>query len=458
MPAAVAAAPKVVRAGRVPAVDRKYYEDKIEIVDKEIKDLMAKTQALTKTISAKSTGKEEFYAQKDAKKAEIDAVQAKLNELEKRRNAIQEQIKKIQQDDKDSRTEVQKMQKTIGYQSEEHIDREIADIEYQMHTESLTLKREKELILKISQLKQVKPQLNKLSKMKDGQTGVAGGDSVGALKLQLAEIQKDIAALRDEKQKHSAALGKILDARKKSMVGVTQYFDERDQISATIKTKLAEIKALKDERSEKIRAFNAQMATQKELWADRDKVIKAAKDAEREVRKRESDLNQDNVAPFEKELDLIENMVKYCEKLAGKNSASSTSVAAPSVASLEGTNVLVSKKDREAVYFSAPTTKKAAAKTVSAPTETKAITHSLETLGLFSDVKVSPPTSVKDIPATIEALHKKTADFKAKQVKETADRKSKRVEREAALLAAVAALEVAAEEAKKYNFGKDETE
>lgn len=458
MPAAVAAVPKTSRAPRVAAVDRKYYEDKIEVIDNEIKELKVKTQALSKTIASKSTGKEEFYTQKDAIKAEVDAAQRKIDEQEKKRNAIQEQIKKIQQNDKDSRTEVQKMQKTIGFQSEEQIDKEIADIEYQMHTESLTLKREKELMLKISSLKQVKPQLNKLAKMKDSQTG-GSGDSVGSLKVQLAEVQKDLAAARDERQKHSAALGKVLDARKKSMVGVTQYFEERDKLNEEIKTKIGEIKALKDERSDKIKAFNAHIASQKEAWAERDKTVKAAKDAEREMRKREADLDKDNVAPFQQELDLIENMVRYCHKLqpvASDSGAVSKSV----VASLEGTSVLVSKKEREAVYFSAPAGKKtsAASSTKNAPSADKPITHSIETLGLFSDVKVAPPTCLKDIPATLESLKKKTEELKNKQVKEAADRKAKRADREAALKDAMAAYEKAAEEAKKFQTAKDKDE
>ena len=449
MPAAVTAAPKPTRVQRVQPVDRKYYEQKIDELDSEIKELKKKTDALTKEISSKSEGKDNFYAQKDAIKADVDAAQNKLNELEKKRNHIQEQIKKIQQADKDSRTEMQKMQKDIGFQSEEQIDKQIADIEYQMHTESLTLKREKELMLKIAQLKQVKPQLNKLSKMRDSQSSGTTGETVGSLKVQLAEVQKQLAAAKEERQKHSAILGKLLDARKKSMSGVSHVFEERDKLNAEIKKKLTAIKALKDERSEKIKAFNEYMTSQKEIREERFKADKAAKDAEREVRKREIDLEKDKLTPFQQELDLIENMVKYCQKLQPVASASGPSTKAP-VAAIEGTEVLVSKKDREEVFFVAPS-KKAAKKEVSsaAPTD-KPITHSLETIGLFAQIKVSPPTTVKDIPAVIENLHKKTEEFKVKQVKEAEDRKAKRSEREAALKEAMAAYEKAAAEAKKF--------
>jgi uncharacterized coiled-coil DUF342 family protein len=451
MPAAVAAAPKPSRVQKVAPVDRKYYENKIDELDSEIKELKKKSEALSKEISSKSEGKDNFYAQKDAIKGSLDAAQNKLNELEKKRNNVQEQIKKIQQADKDSRTEMQKMQKDIGFQSEEQIDKQIADIEYQMHTESLTLKREKELMIKISQLKQVKPQLNKLMKMKDSQSSGTTGETVGSLKVQLAEIQKELAVAKDERQKHSAALGKLLDARKKSMSGVSHIFDEREKISGEIKKKLGEIKALKDERSEKIKAFNEYMANQKEARAEREKAEKAAKDAEREVRKRELDLDLDKVAPFQKELDLIENMIKHCQKLQPNVAESGPATKAP-IASIEGTAVLVSKKERDEVFFVAPSKKAGAKKEAASGTVSaeKPLTHSLETLSLFAEIKVTPPTAGKDIPAVIEQLHKKTEEFKVKQAKETEDRKSKRAEREAALKEAVAAYEKAAAEAKKF--------
>ena len=448
MTAAVSVAPKQSRGQKVAPVDRKYYEEQIDALDAEIKEIRKRTESINKEISAKSEGKEDFFAQKDAVKALLDAAQNKWNELEKKRNAVQEQIKKIQQADKESRTEVQKMQKDIGFQSEEQIDKQIAEIEYQMHTESLTLKREKELMGKISQLKQVKPQLNKLNKMKDSQAGGAG-ETVGSLKVQLAEIQKEISAARDEKQKHSTAFGKLLDARKKAMSGVSHIVDEREKLNLEVKKKLSAIKALKDERSEKFKAFNEYIASQREARAEREKTEKAAKDAEREMKKRESDLEKDKLMPFQQELDLIENMVKYCFKLQPVVAAGPVEPKAP-LAEIEGTAVLISKNEREEVFFCAPKVKKSANTKKESSSLEKPITHSLETLGLFASVKVTPPTSIKDVESVLAQLTKKTEEFKTKQAKEIEDRKAKRTEREAALKEAVAAYEIAAAEAKKF--------
>ena len=114
---------------------------------------------------------------------------------------------------------------------------------------------------------------------------------------------------------------------------------------------------------------------------------------------------------------------------------------------LEGTDVLVSKKDRAEVFFMAPTATGKKAAVTKATSAEKPITHSLETLGLFAPVKVSPPTSAKDVPSVLESLKKKTAEFVAKQVKEAEERKA---EREAAYKEAVEAYEKAAAEAQKF--------
>jgi uncharacterized coiled-coil DUF342 family protein len=448
MTAAEATAPKGARVAKATPVDRKFYEDKIQEIDDEIKGLKTKVQSLNKTISSQTTGKEEFYTQRDAIKAELDVAQRKIDECEKKRNQIGDQIKKLLDTEKESRTEVQKMQKSIGFQSEEQIDREIAEIEYQMHTESLTLKREKELMTKVSQLKQVKPQLNKLSKMKDGQPGASSVQTVGSLKAQQAEIQKELAAARAEKQKHSAAFGKILEARKKAMGGVSQYVDEREKLQKEIGAKIAEIKALKDERSQKIAAFNAYLSSQREVRAEREKIEKVAKDAEREMKKKQSDLQKDSLIPFKAELDLIDNMIRYCEKLQPTAATEEAAPRAP-VTALEGTDVLVSKKERDAVYFVAPTSVKKNQNAKKESSTEKPITHSIETLGLFAEVKVTPPTSVKDVPATVEQLKAKIEEFKGKQTQEIEDRKTRRAEREAAFQAAAEAFEKASAEAKK---------
>jgi hypothetical protein len=117
---------------------------------------------------------------------------------------------------------------------------------------------------------------------------------------------------------------------------------------------------------------------------------------------------------------------------------------------------LVSKKDREEFYFVAPTSVKKSSTKKEFPSTEKPITHSLETLSLFADVKVTPPAAIKDIETTLKQLEAKISELKDLQVKEIASRKEKRSEREAALAKAVEAYEKAASEAKKLSPREEE--
>jgi len=102
------------------------------------------------------------------------------------------------------------------------------------------------------------------------------------------------------------------------------------------------------------------------------------------------------------------------------------------VTALPGTSkILVNKADREEVFFFAPT--KVNKKTTQKSTEAKNFTHTLDTIGLFAALKLSAPSSVKDIEPTISSLEHKIADLKKKQVEVIAERKAKRSEKEAAL-------------------------
>jgi hypothetical protein len=117
---------------------------------------------------------------------------------------------------------------------------------------------------------------------------------------------------------------------------------------------------------------------------------------------------------------------------------------------VEGTTVLLSKKDRDDDFFIAPTKKKAqkgAAKKDgdSAAGETKALKHDLRTLTHFEKIKVSVPMAVKDLPATIENLEKKLQKLKADQLETLAQRKAQRADKEKALEEAAERARVAAE-------------
>jgi len=410
-------------------------------INEEITVLKNKLQTLTKQIAEKSGGKDEFFRERDLIKGQIDEVQRQLTELDTGKQKLNDQIKNKLQEGRDMLQEINTMKKKIGFQSEEEIDKEISEIEFQMHTETLSLKREKELMAKISQLKQVKPQLSKFKSLKQG-TGTS--DTVGPLRGDLSEIQRKTADLREEKRKLQAQYTKIVEARKKSMGGVSHLFDEKTELSEQIKAKIDEVKAIREEKNVKMREFSDFIKVQKESRAERDKAEKIARDAENEKKRLETELAKDSELPFLAEIELCENTIKYCQSFLPSTDKVEEKKA-PEVKAINGTT-FVQGKERE-VHVSGGKSK--GKPSGSSANKINKITHTLDTIGLFVQLKVEAPTGVKDIPSTVESLKTKLEEFKKKQVKEIADRKNKRGERELAFEAAAKAAEHARVEADK---------
>jgi uncharacterized coiled-coil DUF342 family protein len=431
-------APKASFAPRIPGVDKKAYDDKIEALEAQLKALQAKQTGVNKTVSEKTGGKEEFMRQRDLAKAVVDEASKVVEQLEAAKNKTQETMNTKVKSGQEQHAELNAMTKHIGFKSEKEINEKIARIEYQMQTETLDLKRERDLIVELSKLKQLKPQLLKLKNLK---TGASVDDSVGSLRAELSDVQKKLSDARDEKRKASNALGKIIEARKKAMEGVSDLVGERDDLWQNIKKIQTELKAIKDEKFSKIREFQVQLAKAKIDRADREKIEKAYKDAESTRRRLEDELVNADVLPFSDQVELAENTVKYCAKLVPEVKVEEEKKVFEVKEMADVSKVFMSKSERAETFFVVP--KKVKSVVAAKSVEVKSFTHSLDTLGLFATLKIDAPAGPKDVEKTVAALKTKIADLKKKQLDVVADRKAKRSEKEAALAEATKVAEAA---------------
>merc|ERR1712113_794930 len=125
------------------------------------------------------------------------------------------------------KTELQKMQKSIGYGSEVEIDQRIATIEFKLNTESISLKEEKKYLLELQELKRNRPKVSKVNKMEDDLTAFREGTSHADMKATIQEINAAMAKHREEKKVIQEKLGKIREARDAKLGDVPQWFEER---------------------------------------------------------------------------------------------------------------------------------------------------------------------------------------------------------------------------------------
>jgi len=414
---------------KVPQPDRTALDANNEKTQTAINALQEKLKAINDQVNAKSAGKEEHFKARDEIRQKLDEYQGKIDELEKKRTSLMGGIQAKQKESRDKRQELNDMKKKLGFDSEEEIEKKIREIEVEMMTGSMTLKKEKELMAKMTELRKSKPMVTKYQQMENNM-GPSG--EVGSMKDNITDLQKQLQELREAKKLQSQAYSKLMEARQKVMGDVPGLFEEREKINAQIREKITVRNAERDEFRKQERAFNAYLAEVRELRGKRAKLEREARNEEWEARrKEEKEQEGPPPLPFAEDLQYLENIMKYLQqhmpKEAEKEEEKKAVVPTDAAA---GHMVLMSKGDREEEFFYAPTKKKQLKKKGGDGKKAKPIVHSMEALSFFDKYKLPTPADSAAVPATIEAVEKKVAEFKAKQEKKIEDDKKKAEKKE----------------------------
>jgi len=408
---------------KVPQPDRTALDANNENTQTAINALQEKLKAINDQINAKSAGKEEHFKARDEIRAKLDEYQGKIDELEKKRTALMGGIQAKQKESRDKRQELNDMKKKLGFDSEEEIEKKIREIEVEMMTGSMTLKKEKELMAKMTELRKSKPMVSKYQAMESnmGPTG-----EVGTMKDNITDLQKQLAELRDAKKLQSQAYSKLMEARQKVMGDVPGLFEEREKINASIREKIQERNAERDEFRKQERAFNDYLGKVRELRGKRAKLEREARQAEwDEKRKEEKEAEGPPPLPFAEDLQYLENITKYLQPFLPKEAEKEEDKKEKVPDAIGGHMVLMSKESREDEFFYAPTKKKQLKKKGGDGKKAKPIVHSMEALSFFDKYKLPTPADSAAVPATLEAVEAKVKEFKAKQEKKIEEDKKK---------------------------------
>lgn len=402
---------------KVPAPDRAGLDALMEKINADINAVQEKIKKVADNIGAKSVGKEEHYRAKDELRAKLDEYSTKIDGLQKQKQAIRGTMQDKQKEGRDKRTELNSMKKKIGFESEAEIDQKIRDIEYEMHTQSFTLKQEKEMMVKMSDLKKQKPELRKYQQLEG--TANTGNDGFGEMKGSIEEVNKELTETFDAKKVIQAALAKLVEARNKVMGDVPELFKEREALNLKIRGFIMQRNEARGEFNKLNNEYQAYMSEVRVLRAERGRLERGVRQAEWEERQKgEVEDTGPAALPFADDLQLLENLDKYLkallkEKKEDKKEEPQNNLASGSAGA--GHVMLVAKGDRDEEFFFAATKKKSLKKKGSGSGKAKAIVHQLETLTIFDKYKVPSPNDASLVQGSIDAVAKKVTEFKEKQ-------------------------------------------
>merc|ERR1712087_507420 len=138
--------------------------------------------------------------------------------------------------------------------------------------------------------------------------------------------------------------------------------------------------------------------------------------------------------PYVAEITLIEQTIAFCESLTKtKAAAEEQEKKETDHGDTKGLEVLMKKEDRDEEYYYAPTAKgkkgKAKKGAKAEGSSGKPIKHNAETFRLFDQLKLNAPITTDEVPALLEQLQAKLADYqqKVKKWEETKEEQKKKI-------------------------------
>lgn len=322
----------------------------------------------------------------------------------------------------------------MSFKNVEELDREIARLEKQVDSGTLRLVDEKKALSEVSNLRK---QRKNFAGLDEAQKVISD------LKAQIADLKKSLdnpesKALSEKYTEIQKELDTIKAEQDSAFKNLNALRDERTKLHAEQQKKYAAIREIKDTY---YKARKAYKEYEDEAWRIRRERQKAQRDAiEREKKKKIADkkLEEASRPAYTDEIITAQGLIRHFEPaydfsaLGLDDKKSDTGALRAQVGrTVDDSNIkgvrIIKKEDREDDYFVGTGGKKGkkgkkgsaqSTPTPSTPAEGK-FNLSFGVIEDFATIKVDPPMNQSDVPAVIEKLAAKIADWKKNQAAKT---------------------------------------
>jgi uncharacterized coiled-coil DUF342 family protein len=339
---------------------------------------------------------------KTRKGALIDEKKAMRAQLDQNKN----QSEKIMKDKKDARNNVR-------FNTLQEVEAEIAKLQKQQETTTMTLQDEKKLVREMDTLQLSKQFVADLKSKDAAMDGVK--EQRKTIGQQIKDKDVEIDALSKEIDEIMIVIKAMNETDGTKRDAIQGLFKERDEFKKQMGQLLKQKDAIRDE-----------FRTQNNAWFNYQRAIRAQKQVQYEDEKKQRAeekkvylaLQEEEEAkkiPYEAEQALCDFLADYLERTylgksdekdAGEKKADVVAVKDDPFAGMKAS----SKKDEDSQYFGKGKQKKKrvrAAKVNSGP-----FTLSVDSFEQFGLIKMSPPTSVDQVANSVKELREKKEWFK----------------------------------------------
>lgn len=381
-------------------------------------------------------------------RAELSTIRQKQSGFKSSRSSTQEKINALESTLKARIAEQNASRGKMSFKNVEEIDKEIARLEKQVDSGTLRLVDERKALSDISMMRKQRKSFASLDEAQKG---------INDLKAQIAELRKTLdnpeaKALSDKYTEIQKQLDEIKAEQDGVFKNLNALRDERTKLRNDQQAKYAAIKEIKDTYYKARRAYKEH---EDQMWRIRRDRQKAERDAfEREKRKKVADkkLEEASALAYTDEILTAQGLIRHFDpaydfaslglddkKTEGSNFRAGVGRTVDD-SGLKGMKVV--KKDDEEDYFvgsSGKKGKKGGKKGAAA--EGGKFNMNVGIIEDFAKVKIDPPMTQADVPASVEKLAAKIQEWKANQASKTeeniakAKEEIKRLEEEEAKIA-----------------------
>lgn len=410
---------------------------------KELAEVNANIEKLQKQFDAvrekinKSPQKND-NARREEIKAELNEIRDKQAALKKTRKAVYEQLDAINDSIRNKVGSIKGFQTKIPFKTTEEVDARIAELESKIEA-GVRIVEEKKMLQEISMLKR-----NRLSvEDVDGQQAAINKEReiYGELKKNIDD--SEAKKLSDRYEELDAEFKLLHADHSKQREARNQLFDERNRLKALLDEEYQKMRTMRDEHRKNNDEYYTFVRQLREYKREQEQLRKEQEENEKRQEAAKQELELAALPAFESEIALCDNLAIFLESFVSSG-ADKKSQQEPSVnAAADAFDGMVIKKRDEEDFFVGKSKKKQQQKQKD-PKEKKSdsLKLPLATMEAFFDIKVTVPTKISEIPATLTKLKERKEYYIAEQPKATELNKKKAEEK-------IKAMEKEEEEQKK---------
>jgi len=391
------------------------YDESVKAIQDKIDKLQKEKEALQAKITERSSGKDGFQAQRAEIRGELDEISKQMDAIKEQRDKIKQMLGDKRAEGAALKEEMGKMKKSLGYTNVEDINARIAQINYKMQHESLTLKQEKDYMAEIKELNRDKPKLSQLSNLNSKLDNFDAGTD---LREKQKELNEQFGMLYEKKKGVQEKFRELQDSRTAQEGDLGAVRDEKTAKQDKIRELIEERNKLRDAFNEEKRAYRV---FQDEQRRKRQEAMAGQRKAEAEERQRarlERQVEALDDQPYVEELARVEQCTRYCKTLVPDEAKAEAEEKKETVFNNKDNEVVLLKKDDRndegIVAATKVKAKKSSKKKGGGDASKQKITLNMDSFKDWAFLGLPPPMFLSDIPELLTKLEEKKKHFEQK--------------------------------------------